>query len=90
MKTLRTRAEETKLQVDIITCRAVTYADQLFRRALPLLKPGGLLIFYKLLTPEEDNAVLSLIRQHNLTLKKLHHYTLPDDEVERVLYVMQK
>ena len=90
VKTLRARAEETTLQVDILTSRAMTYADQLFHRALPLVKPWWLLIFYKLFTQEEDNTILSLIRQHNLTLKKMHHYTLPGDGVERVIYIMEK
>lgn len=90
VRTLRARAEETNLQVDILTSRAVTYADQLFRRSLPLVKKWGLIVFYKLFTQEEDNTILSLIREHKLTLVKMHHYTLPDDEVERVIYVMEK
>ena len=84
------RAEEYDQQVDIVTARAVSYADKLMHRALPLIKPGGYLIMYKLFTEEEDNLILSLIRQHKLTLTKLHHYHLPDDETQRVLYILKK
>ena len=88
--TARSRAEEYDVQVDIVTSRAVTYADKLIHRSLPLIKPGGYLIMYKLFTPEEDNTILSLIKQHKLTLKKLHHYQLPNDKTQRVIYILQK
>jgi 16S rRNA G527 N7-methylase RsmG len=88
--THRWRAEEARFQVDVLTSRAVSFADQLFHRALPLVKPWGILVFYKLFTEQEDNAILSLTRRYHLTLKKLHHYNLPDDDVERVIYVLEK
>jgi len=88
--THRGRAEEATYQVDIVTSRAVTFADQLMHRSLPLIKPWGLLVLYKLFTEEEDNAILSLTRRYNLTLKKLHHYHLPHDETQRILYILKK
>ena len=74
----------------MITTRAVGYADKLFLRAVPLLKKGGYLCLYKLLTTQEDDVILGQVRLYNLTLSCLHHYTLPGDETQRVIYVMQK
>ena len=92
VQTLRSRAEEAKLQVDILTARAVAYADKLFQRALPLVKTWGFLVFYKLFTPEEDHDIHSLIQSHHLELQKTHRYFLPDDKdkKERIIYIIKK
>ncbi len=90
VSTVRSRAEDHKEKYDMITARAVGYADKLFLRALPLLKKGGYLCLYKLLTKQEDDVILGQVRLYNLTLSALHQYTLPGDETQRVIYVMQK
>jgi 16S rRNA (guanine527-N7)-methyltransferase len=86
------RIEEHKKQYDLITTRAVAYADQLFSRALPRLRSGGLLAMYKMFTSQEDETILSLMRQYRLKPIALHHYRLEHDlpEVQRILYVLQK
>jgi 16S rRNA (guanine(527)-N(7))-methyltransferase RsmG len=86
------RIEEQKKQYDLITTRAVAYADQLFSRALPRLRSGWLLAMYKMFTSEEDETILSLMRHYRLKPIALHHYRLEHDlpEVQRVLYVLQK
>lgn len=86
------RIEDHKKQYDLITTRAVAYADQLFSRVLPRLRSGWLLAMYKMWTSEEDETILSLMRQYKLKPIALHHYRLEHDlpEVQRVLYVLQK
>ncbi|MBP6256517.1 class I SAM-dependent methyltransferase [Patescibacteria group bacterium] len=84
--------EEHKKQYDLITTRAVAFADQLFSRSLPRLRSGGLLAMYKMFTSQEDETILSLMRQYRLKPIALHHYRLEHDlpEVQRILYVLQK
>ncbi len=86
------RIEEHKKQYDLITTRAVAFADQLFSRSLPRLRSGGLLAMYKMFTSQEDETILSLMRQYRLKPIALHHYRLEHDlpEVQRILYVLQK
>lgn len=92
VQAIRGRIEEHKGRYDLIVTRAVAYADQLFSRALPHLKPWWLLAMYKMFTPEEDETILSLMRQYHLEPVALHHYRLEHDlpEVQRVLYVVMK
>ncbi len=92
VKAIWWRVEEHKGQYDLIVTRAVAYADQLFSWALPHLRSGWLLAMYKMWTSEEDETILSLMRQHKLQPIALHHYRLEHDlpEVQRVLYVLQK
>ena len=89
---IRWRVEEHKKQYDLITTRAVAYADQLLSRSLPRLRVGWLLAMYKMFTSEEDETILSLMRYHKLKPIALHHYRLEHDlpEVQRVLYVLMK
>ena len=60
-----TRAEEHKVQYDIVTARAVAYADQIIPRCLPLCKKGGLICLYKELKPEEREEILIQCKKHN-------------------------
>lgn len=86
------RIEEHKEKYDLIVTRAVAYADQLFSRSLPHLRAGWLIAMYKMFTSEEDETILSLMRQYKLQPVAIHHYRLEHDlpEVQRVLYVLQK
>gem|GEM_PF-5977970 len=47
---------------------------------------------YKMFTSEEDETILSLMRQYKLKPIAIHHYHLEHDlpEVQRVLYVLMK
>lgn len=83
---LHGRGEEHITKYDIVTARAVAYADTLLPRVDQILRPWWVAIFYKLYTPEEDK----IIKKHKRELLLDHRYTLPDDEVERVLYVLKK
>lgn len=92
VRALRGRIEEHHDRYDMVVSRAVAYADQLFSRAIPHLKPWGVLSCYKLFTPEEDHLIITLMRQYQLQMIALHHYRLPHDqlEIQRVLYVMKR
>ena len=86
---IRWRIEQHQQKYSIVTARGVAYADKLFRWIYPLLEKWGYMILRKLFTQEEDDMILGLIRQYDMTLTALHHYVLEDDDVERVVYVIQ-
>ncbi len=90
ISTVRSRAEDHHKKYNVVTIRAVGYADRLFPWALPLLAENGLLCIYKLWTKQEDDLILSLVRSENLTLAQLHHYNLPWDDYQRIIYVLKK
>jgi len=90
-RAVRGRAEEHTDRYDIVTARGVAYADELFRRTVPLVKKEWTLCLYKKRSQEEDDRILTIMRQKNLTPLSVHHYHLPDDENNpRVLYVFKK
>lgn len=90
VSTIRSRAEDHKQTYDMVTVRAVGYADKLFLRALPLVAKWGLLCLYKLRTKQEDDVILGSVRTHNIELVGMHHYQLPQDMTQRVIYVVKK
>ncbi len=84
-KAIHSRVEDHAIRYDIVTARAVAYADTLLPRVDQILKPWGVAIFYKLFTSEEDNILTKYWRDIEIN----HTYTLWDD-VERILYVLKK
>lgn len=88
--TVRSRAEDHKKRYDIVTSRAVAYADQLLQRSLPRLKKWGHLLRWKMYTIEEEAEIRELCHRFDCTLIKQYEYTLPGDEVKRVIYLMRK
>lgn len=89
-KTVWTRAEEHLTQYDIVTARAVAYADKIIPRCVPLCKKGWLICLYKEVKPEEREEILLQCKQHRLTLEQEHQYRLFDSDIERVIYVLKK
>lgn len=87
---LWSRIEDIKEKFDYVTSRAVSYADKVIPRSIPLVRKWGYLILYKQLTPEEDNIIFLLAEKYKLSLEHLHHYKLEGDEVQRVIYVFKK
>jgi len=84
---IHTRIENHTNKYDLVTARAVTYADTLLDWTDTVLKPGWIAIFYKLLTPEEDAVIQDFWRD----ILEKHLYTLSDaDKNQRVLYVLKK
>lgn len=90
LTTIWSRIEHHQQQYDLLTARAVAYADQLIQRSLPLVKKGGLIAWYKQYTTQEDDLIFDLIRTYQLDLIELHHYHLPDDLTQRVIYLIKK
>lgn len=79
------RIEEHTTRYDVVTARAVAYADTLLPRVDHILKPWGIAIFYKLYTIEEDKIIEKYWRK----IEKKHKYTLRDN-TKRVIYVLRK
>lgn len=90
-KVLRTRIEEyCGEQADLITARAVAYADTLLKWSLPLLKPGGHFLLMKQVNPEEKSVLLTFCKKHDLKLIQELNYQLFEGDIERVIYVIEK
>lgn len=83
------RIEEHKKKYDIITARAVAYADKIITRAVPLIKDWGLLILYKELKTEERLDIYRQCKKFGLQLVQEHFYTLFEGDIERVIYVIE-
>jgi 16S rRNA (guanine527-N7)-methyltransferase len=89
---IRSRAEEHKYQYDVVTARAVAYADLLFTRTAPLVKPWGKLIWRKMYSDEEDAYIHKNYSKYGLKSCVSHSYDLgmQDDMIQRVLYVFRR
>lgn len=84
-KAVHARVEEHTQKYDIVTARAVAYADTLLPWVDCVLRSWWLAIFYKLFTTEEDEVLEKYWRD----IKIKHMYTLWS-ETERILYVIKK
>lgn len=85
------RAEEYKeRQFDILTARAVAYIDKLLKFTKHLVKKWWYFVLYKLDSPEEYEDILKNCKKYNLKLIKKHPYKLFDDDIQRMIYVLQK
>ncbi len=103
-KAMWTRAEEHHVQYDIVTARAVAYADKIIPRCFQMCKKWGLICLYKEVKNEEREEVVKQCKKFNLTIEKEHFYKLfPLSEenknrelpthmegIERVIYVLRK
>lgn len=103
-KAIWTRAEEHSVQYDIVTARAVAYADKIIPRCLPLCKKWWLICLYKEVKPEEREEIIAQCKKLNLTIEKEHTYRLPStwsvdkdgdlpagrQGIERVIYVLKR
>lgn len=94
-KAVWTRAEEHTTQYDVVTARAVAYADKIIPRCLPLCKRWGIICLYKEYKEEEYHEIISQCKKHWLTLLHKHQYILEyerdhNQAIQRILYVLQK
>lgn len=88
---MRTRIEEIKDQTfDLVTARAVAYADKLLNRAAPLVKKWWKIALMKQMNQEEKEVMLKEIQRRKLTLESEHHYELFEWDIERVIYILRK
>jgi len=86
----RWRVEDLTGSYDIITARAVAYADVLLDWIHPLLKPGWAMILYKLDTEEENKYITRRCGNNHYDITHEHHYQLAWDETSRILRVLTK
>lgn len=88
---MRTRIEEIKNQTfDLVTARAVAYADKILTRASPLVKKWGKIALMKQVNEEEKEVLLKEAKKKNLTLETEHHYKLFEWDIDRVIYILKK
>lgn len=90
VQTQRGRIEEIRWSYDIITARAVAYADILLDRIHPLLKPGGSMVLYKLDTEEENHIITDRCSAHHYDIIQQYHYQLSWDITKRILWILTK
>ena len=85
------RIEDIKNQTfDLVTARAVAYADKILNRAIPLVKKWGKIALMKQVNDEEKNIMLNVMKRKKLTLQSEHHYKLFEDDIDRVIYILSK
>lgn len=91
VKMKRTRIEDIKGQTfDLVTARAVAYADKILNRATPLVKKWGRIALMKQANNEEKKILLDIAKKRNLVLETEHHYQLFDWDIDRVIYILKK
>lgn len=85
------RAEDEKVKkFDVLTVRAVSYIDKLLKFTYHLVKDWGYFIFYKLDSPWEYEDLLKNCKRYNLEIIKEYKYTLFENDVWRVIYILKK
>ncbi len=90
VETQRGRIEEVTGSYDIVTARAVAYADVLLDWIHPILKPGGSMILYKLDTEEENAIIMMRCNKNRYDITQRHHYQLENDTTYRILWILTK
>lgn len=90
-KVFWTRIEDYKgEQADIITARAVAYADKLLEWSTPLLKKWGYVLLMKQKQAEELEVLQKVCKKKNINLISQIEYQLFEGDIDRVIYVLQK
>lgn len=87
---LWSRSEDHHHKYDIVTARAVAYADHIIARSLPLCKKNGYICLYKQSDPIERSEIVKQCKQHSLVLQQEHHYSLFAWDIQRVIYILHK
>ena len=91
VKMVWSRIEDIReLSFDLVTARAVAYADKLLNWANPLVKEWGRIALMKQPNDEENSIILKEIKKKKLSLETEYHYQLFDGDIERVIYVLEK
>ena len=86
------RAENLKLEFDIITSRAVSKLGKVVEYAMPLLKKGGYFVCYKSKTVfDEIREAKEIILKYKAEFLEVIEYKLPlEENFERFLVVIKK
>jgi len=90
VKVVWTRIEDSRKQFDYLTARAVGYIDKLLDRTYGLVKKWWYFCIYKKKSEEELGDLEKICKQKNLTLVTTHDYTLFDEDIDRVIYLLKK
>lgn len=91
VKMIWSRVEEVKnLEFDLVTARAVAYADKLLNWLLPITKKWWMIAIMKQSNDIEKEVIMLQIKKKKLILKEEHHYKLFDWDIERVIYILKK
>ena len=86
------RAENLKLDFDIVTSRAVSKLSKVVEYAMPLLKKGGYFVCYKSKTAfDEIREAKEIILKNKAEFLEVIEYNLPlEENFERFLVVIKK
>ncbi len=89
------RAEELAYDMrekfDIVVARALAPLPTLLELASGFVRRGGSFIAYKGPKYQEELQISkNAMTELNFLLDKIHHYKLPDDDIERVLLIFNK
>ncbi len=90
VETQRGRIEEVRWSYDIVTARAVAYADVLLDWIHPILKPSGSMVLYKLDTEEENAIIMMRCNKNRYDITQRHSYQLDNDITKRILWILTK
>lgn len=88
-RAIRSRIEDHTSRYDVVTARAVAYADKIIPRCVPLCKPWGKICLYKQVDDVEKEEILRQCQKYKLSLLQEHRYKLFDGDIERVIYVLK-
>ena len=89
-KALRGRAEEHKERYDVLTARAVAYADKLLPWIHKLVKSGWYFVLYKPDSPGEFDVLDRQCDRYGLVITYIHKYSLFEWDITRILYIIKK
>lgn len=86
------RAEEyiPEEKFDILTARAVAFSDKLFAWTYDLVKKWWYFVLYKMFSEEEESRLDSYCRQKKMSILRKHYYKLFEEDIQRVIYIIQK
>lgn len=90
ISTVWTRVEEHRQTYDLVTARAVAYADTIIPRCVPLCRSWWLICLYKEHKPAEHDEIITQCNKHNLIIEQAHEYRLFEGDIQRVLYVLRR
>lgn len=89
-KCIWTRAEDHKEQYDYVTARAVGYIDKLLHWTYHLIKKWWFLVLYKLYSLEEKEELQKRSQRNRMKIIAEHKYKLFENDIQRVIYILQK
>ncbi len=87
---VRSRVEDHRQTYDIVTARAVAYADKIIPRCVPLCKKWWIICLYKEVKEEEREEIVKQCKKYSLTIEQEHRYRLFENDIERVIYVLRR